>query len=404
MKMKLSKVIILFKKEIVDLIRDYKTLLAIIILPLLGLPGLAIVTGVLSQSQTITICIEDLDNTSVSKNVVGRIVNETRNDLLSQGFSTYIVWGTGEAGQCDIQVRVPRGFSNYLLRLDGSASIVVSSSLTVAGQQAYTVLQGKAESVSRDIVLHRIQVLAEEAGETVNPENLTKPIRVVLEYHTVSGAKATQRQVLASEASRVLEFSLFFVVNPAVVFMSDSIVGERERRTLEILLISPLSRGEILAGKTLAGLVVGLVGAVADSFGIAVFFLLSGFNLAFTLELAALWISVAVGLIIFSSMLTATISARAGSVRSAQNTSFLATMTALLVYFAALAVDYSKLGLTAKVLLMLVPFSYGALSLNYYAVGAPRMAVVFVALLYASSVVAGILASRSLNTERLLAS
>ncbi len=395
-----SSVLELARKDLKDLRRDIRTLAAIILLPFIGLPGLALVTGLLQSAQQVIICVNVEDSSQVALEVTGRILNGTVDILRGWGMEPTVVWGGG--GSCDISITIPEGFSNNLTSLDRPATIVVSSGLTGAGMQALAALQESARHVSEDIARDRVGRLANMANVSVSPENVLNPLTVKVQYHTAAGAPASPEMAGVAETARVFAFSLFFVVNPVIIYMSDAVAGERERRTLEMLLISPISKGEFIAGKVLAAGVAGLIGALADSTGLLSFFLLSGFTLKVTMGLVAVWIASSVGLILFSAFLIALIASRSGSIRSAQNLSFLVTTLAMVIYFASLVVDFNRLPRSVETALALVPFTHGALALEYYSVGLLKEAVEFIGALYLSGMIMGILSVRFFDVEKAL--
>lgn len=397
-------ILLVAAKDLRDFSRDYKSIAAIILLPFIGLPGLALLSGVLASQQTVSICYYVADSTPVAHEIAGWIVRNTTSILEGAGYSVGVrELGRGSAAGCDLILVFPEGFSSNLSRLDGTATILVSGSLTSTGQEALQAVYSSVRTVSKAIVVERVSRLSSLAGLRLDPEGLLEPIKVEQSYHNAKGATASTTQVAVAEAARVLAFSLYFVVNPAIVFMSDSLSGERERRTIEMLLVSPLDPYDLLAGKILASTVAGLIGAAADSLGILLFFKLSGLSLTLTSGLALLWLSVSLGLVLFSSSLAAIISERTGSVRSAQNLSFLASVAALIFYFAALFVDYTGLHGTAKILLASIPYSQAALALEYYSIGLTTPALAYTLAVYAFTGILVFIASRVFDPERLLA-
>ncbi len=401
--MDLARVLHIARKDLRDFSRDYKSIVAIILLPFIGLPGLALLTGALASQQTGTICVVYHDNSPIARIVTDWILSNASRTLESQGVRVTVREGLAGGG-CDLILVVPRGFAANLTSLNETAVILASGGLSNVGQQLLEAVQSAASRVSYTLLVERVSKLAGLAGVRVNPYSFLTPLTVRVSYHTASGAPASERQVLAAQAARILAFSLFFVVNPAIVFMSDALSGERERRTIEMLLVSPASPGEILAGKMIAASAAGLLGAAADSAGILVFFRMSGIPLSVTPGLALVWLAVSVGLIVFSAALAAYISSRTGSVRSAQNLSFLASILALSFYFAALVVDYTKVSGWTGFLLRAIPYSQAALSLEYYAVGEPVRAALYSIAIYLATLAMLAITAKSFKPERLLVS
>ena len=397
-----SRVWALAWRDLLDLSRDRRTIAAIVLLPLVGLPGLALLTGVLAQTQEVVLCVRVEDPSPLARGAAERLARDAASILRSWGLEPRVEWGPAPPGGCDIVVVIPEGFSRGLESLNGTAVVLVSSGLTQAGQEALQALRSAARSLGEEVARERVERLAREAGIRVDPARVLRPVEVRVAYHTATGAAAPASMVGLAEAARVLAFSLFFVVNPVIVFASDAVAGERERRTLEALLVSPLTPGELVAAKTLAAGVAGLLGSAADSAGILVFFWMAGYGLRLDAGLALVWALGALGLVLLSSGLAILVASRSGSARSAQNANFLLTTLALLVYFAALSVDYTRLPRAARALLALVPFTHPALALQYYAVGLPREALEYLLLLYASGALSLLGAARLFDPEKAL--
>jgi ABC-2 type transport system permease protein len=151
----------------------------------------------------------------------------------------------------------------------------------------------------------------------------------------------TGRQAIMYIVS-VYFFAPIFLIIPVIassVIASDSFAGEKERRTVEALLATPLSDGEMLLGKML----VSFVPSVAVT--TAAFFVYSAIIDHFTLELFGgrlllpnnTWLMMIFGLaptLAFADIaLTVLISARAKGVREAQQISalFLVPMIGIVV-------------------------------------------------------------------------
>ncbi len=80
---------------------------------------------------------------------------------------------------------------------------------------------------------------------------------------------------VSKEATYGFQLAIFLVMLMSVVapapYVSQSFAGERERRTLEALLVVPMSRLKILTGKVLAGLVLTGVYAIFTIVGIEMY-------------------------------------------------------------------------------------------------------------------------------------
>jgi len=392
-------------KELKDLSRDYRTHIAVVVLPLIGLPGLAIATGLLASTQQVTVAlvIEDRELWSYREDLSKIIIDSINLYGIKANLTIYNTLDSAKNIVHDILVYIPNGFLNNVTKIDGRGRIIIS---VLIGSQASDLARQAVESafhnLANSIVKDRVKKLGEEAGVTINPDGLLNPIIIERGFHKVTGAPATSSEASVAEAAKVLEFSLFFVVNPTVVFMSDSIIGEKERKTIEKLLMAPVSRRQLLTGKLLASGILGLLSAMADGVGIIIFFSISGMSFTLSPFIIVVWLLATLLLVLSTAPLIAVISSRSESIRAAQNASFIVVMIALAIYFSSLAVDISKLPQYLSTILSLLPFIHAALMIHNYALGEYyRMAFNILALIL-FWVILTILAARSFNTEKLI--
>jgi len=399
----MGKTRIILWKELVDLWRDRKTLVSVVVLPMVGLPGLALLTGLLVSVQLVSVAIAVQDPGAVD--FAQWLAEELSREIQSMGMpvTVDVYNGSLPAGGYDLLVVIPAGFADNLTSIDKPAVIYASASLGGGGEVALNALYRVAERASYQVAVARVEELSRLAGIQVDPGAVLNPVRVSTGYHTPGGAPATPQEAQVAFTARLLEFALFFVVNPTVVYMTDSIVGERERRTIEKLLLAPVSRRSILAGKMAAAALLGFAAAAVDSVGIVLFFLLSGAPIEITAGLALVWLASAVAVIFVTAALVAIVSARSESVRTAQNVSFLLVMAALTVYFAALFVDLAKLPATVSLALQLIPFTHAALAVHYYALGLTARSLIHIGALAGFFAAFLALAVRAFDSERLVA-
>jgi ABC-2 type transport system permease protein len=390
-------------KELLELSRDRRTLAAVVLMPLLGLPGLAFLTGVLYHEQVARVGVyyEDPQARGVAEWIAGAVKQRAASQGLRVNVS--IVEGEPTLGCCDVIVFLPRGFTENLSSLTGRAVVYLAKLIaSQAADAAYSAAQGVISDLSRSASERRVAILAEKAGVSVEPDVVLNPISVRELTYKPSGAPATREEVLAAETARMLEFALIFVVNPAVVYVTDAIVGERERRTLEALLVTPLGVRDVVTGKMIASTVIGFIAAMADSVGVLVFFYLIGGLPAVPLELLGLHALVSALLVMMTSAMIAPLAARSPSVRSAQASGMTLLALATAIYFAALFTDLSRLPRVFEALLLAIPFTHAALAIQAYALSsAPRMVAHLLVMIVVAAV--GVLAAvKIVDTEKLV--
>lgn len=391
-------------KELLDLSRDTRALALMILIPLVGLPLLAVVAGGLSSAQMITMYVQY--NNTPEKAVAEWIAGNVSSMAVSQGIRLYVAVGQGPPNATyDVEVLVPSGFYNNLTSLDREALLVVKEMVgSYAAQEVEGVIMNYLSQLAGYEAKLRVERLAKAANISVNPSYVLNPVVVASSYYLPSGAAASSQQVQLSESVKFLAFSLFFVVDPAIVIMSDSIAGEKERKTLEVLLTSPLEGRSLVLGKLISAAAIGLAIAIADSTGLIIYiFMLAGTSsLALTPELIALNLVVAAILVFMTSTIMLPVVLRSPSVRTAQAASYAIMMVALAIYFSALFVNPSSLPRPIEYAMMAIPFTEAALALTSYAVGQYSMTLLSIAIMLAYAAAFVALSVKLYNPEKLI--
>jgi len=389
-------------KEILDLSRDYRTIAAVVILPLVSLPSIALLAGFLTASQesSVAIIVEDEKSVELAEHLGNLIRGKAARAGINVNVTIYEKHGSVIA---DVQLTIPRGFYDNISKLDGQAVIPISRLVgSPASDIAYRAVLEALYDLSQAIVNDRIEKLAKMANTTVNPNSLRNPILVAVGYHLAGGAPAGEAQAEVALTARILQFSLFFVAYPAIVFMSDAIVGERERRTIEKLLSSPVSRLGVLTGKMAAASLLGVFAAVADSLGLLLFFYLALGSLRLSPVVAAIWTLASIATIVVTAALASIIASRSETVRSAQVMSFVVITVAMAIYFSALLVDLTKIPTWISMILYLLPFTHSALAVHWASIGWLSRATLHMLALIAFLIVLLYTSIKSFNSERLI--
>jgi len=392
-------------KELIDIGRDRRALALMILIPLVGLPLMALIASGLSSAQVVTVYFAVLDNKSYP--IVNWLSSQLRQDALQQGLNLNITISSAPpSGVYDVEVIVPYGFYDNLSKLDGIAVMIVRSMVgNYASQEVTSLISSIVSQLSNQIVVERVEELAKLANVSIVPSQLLNPIQLSSGYYLPSGAVATQQQVQLSFSVRLLEFSLFFVVNPAIVLVTDSFLGEKERKTLEVLLSSPIPKESLVLGKLTSAAVMGFIIALADSGGVIIYFLmLAGYGLRLTPTLLMLNLVDAAVLVFMTSALVTPIILRSPSIRAAQASSYAVMMVALGIYFSALFVNVQSLPTFLKVLLLAIPFTEASTALTSFVLGQAALTTVYIAIMLGFSAAFTIAAFKALDVEKLITS
>ncbi len=397
-------------KELREIARDRRTLLAVVLTPIATLPLLGIALVYLPGLQEVLVAVvdEDLSEGSVGNLTVSSqsVVRFVRGYLEAWGFAVT----EEDAEAADVVLRVPAGFVANLTSFEHQASVVLVKRLgSPRADQAATYVELLLNYVSRLVSEAKVLALGELAGQDVSAEAVLSPISLKRVVVAPTGAPAGLREELKLQLGRLLAVSLAFVTTPAASYIADSLVGERERRTLEKLLSTPISRSSFILGKSLAASVVGLVGGTSSVAGAVLLYAVPAlFRPTDALPHLPSEILVVLFLCSYASILASLsislpVVLASPTIRAASISSTSAIGLASVVYLATLFVNLDELRMPAS-LVLAVPYASIASAVVRAALGEPLRAAGYLAYSLAFSVALILASTRLLDPERMVAS
>jgi ABC-2 type transport system permease protein len=225
-------------KELLQLARDWLLTTFLFVLPMLQLVLLARATGRGVKEQPVVIL--DLDRSAVTRELAVRLDN--REELAVTRFveDERALEEELERGEARAGVIFPSGFAGDLSNPTRAAPVRVvvdGSSDAVAG-----IVQSAVETVFADYTRQRLA----EQGIRTDP---AIDLRVVTYYNPTYDVR--QFTIPAQVG--------FITYQITLVIASLGLARERELGTLEGLIVTPLSRTEIVLGKAIPAFLIGLV-------------------------------------------------------------------------------------------------------------------------------------------------
>ncbi|MFP3227770.1 MAG: ABC transporter permease subunit [Caldisphaera sp.] len=390
-------------KELLDLSRDKRTLAAMILIPFIGLPAIALLASGLTYAQTTTVYIEVLDknSTDIARFISSQLISYADSNGLKVNVT---ISDSSPTNVYNILLIIPKGFYNNISSINGVGVVYLKSLVgSVQSNEIESLIESILGQIEGNIVIGRVQKLSNISGIKLNATNFLNPINIFTGYYLPSGKPATTSQVELSFSARLLEFSLFFVANPAIVFMGDSILGEKERKTLETLISTPAPKTAIIVGKMFASIVIGLITAIADSLGVIIYLsMIAQGGLRLTAGLVLVTFSVSAMLVIMTAAIITPIVLRSSSVRSAQAMSYLIMMIALAIYFSTLFVDIQRLPSFIEAILLIIPFTHAALAISNYVLGQYLDMVLNFLVMIAFTLLGVYISIKAFDSERLI--
>ncbi len=323
-RMKISRVMVVAQKELVDFVRDWRTVLAMILVPLMIFPAIFIALPLFLQGEATELSEYEL-----------RI--EVQGDL-NQNLSTYLEMQNLDIIHANLTVfdslsepgidadRINTGEESEriyailrLFEVDSNASeswnyAILSDSTNELSWEARTRTLEAVLSWESDVI-----------NETLMQSNLTRdeafdPIHWDGDQDkadVASGGELAAMGLAMFIPLVVAMWTTTAAIQPSV----DLTAGERERGTMEALLCTPTARSELLFGKWLAVATVACVSVLGQMVGLlfAINFLTSGGLDVPTISLSGIFLLM-LSVILFAIFVVAielAVAVRAHSVREA---------------------------------------------------------------------------------------
>jgi ABC-type Na+ efflux pump permease subunit len=329
--MNFARIITISGKELKDALRDRRTMLAMIIIPIIVLPALMFLPAFLASPERNPVRIAVIQSDSTSDDFLAGLASDQIHIVrigIEENMTKLIQNGDYELGMV-----LPPDFSRILQGPDQRATITVYVDQSSArGTIALSLVQQEIQKYADKIVSERVTKIG------LPPEALT-PIETDVRAVTVTGTGALLLAILLPL------FLGIYAVTGAMYFIMDTTAGEKERKTLEALLTMPVTRTEIVVGKFLIAVLIALVSSALAILGMTAGVLVFSSAIG---ESSTLGLSISVGnllliglatlvLAMTSASLEMVISIFARSFKEAQN--FLSPLS-IVVVVPAIAMQY----------------------------------------------------------------
>tara|TARA_B100000945_G_scaffold53243_1_gene38640 strand:+ start:4070 stop:5287 length:1218 start_codon:yes stop_codon:yes gene_type:complete len=236
------------KKEIIEFIRDWRTLLALIVIPLLIFPALFIALPLLLQSEAAELDAMELDI----------IWQGDLNDELEISFN--------ESNLIISYEEIPSDISNLsdigsdIDKIRNQEALAVFRLLENDSGWKFSVLYISTSEASNEARSRIIDSIIDWESNVVNgtlveagldPDSTLDPVRWDGNWENADAATKGEQAGLALSLFIPMVIAIW-TASSAIQPSIDMTAGERERGTLEALLCLPCSRLQLLAGKWLA--------------------------------------------------------------------------------------------------------------------------------------------------------
>lgn len=267
---------LVFKKEIKELLRDRRSLFFLFALPIFVFPLIFGIAGYFASQ-----AMEEAENKVLRFALVGgasapELVNAFKAeeifefvDVVAEGQEAGLI----NQGKVDFVLTIPENFSSDVL---GSGQHTLKLFLNDASvnliHQRVSSLLADQETAMRNTALLRLNVTEQQGKALLDP--------VVIEKVDVS----EKRENWGEKIGGLVPYLVFILCFQGAMFpATDMGAGEKERGTLETLLISPIERHQLVLGKFLAIGTAGGVTALVTICSLATWGVIIGQGMAITL-------------------------------------------------------------------------------------------------------------------------
>ena len=259
------RIVIVAKKEIIEFIRDWRTIVALVLIPLLLFPLLFIAFPVVMQNEA-----AELDQKTVDILIQSNDIDDTLTELIENQTAMVTVMpldgNLTTLSDAEMNTKELRNLEyDAILRLelrnDTWYYAILHLSTSEQSNEARSRILDVLIDWEDDLRSQRIESAGLDVESTLDP----------LQWDgSISNADvATKGEQAGMLLSLFIPFVLaIWTASAAVQPAIDMTVGERERGTLESLLSLPLSRTELLLGKWLAVVSITAVGVTLQIGGL----------------------------------------------------------------------------------------------------------------------------------------
>ncbi|MBO0862665.1 MAG: ABC transporter permease [Chloracidobacterium sp.] len=240
--MRLRSIKLIYLKEILDLLRDRRTIFSMLVLPLLVIP-LIFLGGNYFLSRSINRA-QDKQFDLALKQEIGL-----------EGITTSLEHAGFKVRPSDNPRRaVENKETEFGVDVSGEGNSPAVSIYADQSQFEAMVASGRIEAALNKLKEARVKNELQRAGV---PERILTPFTVE-KVNTAPPRKMSGMFIGAMTGYMFVTFMLMGAMYPAI----DMTAGEKERRTMEMLLSAPAARGEIVLGKILVAITASFITSV----------------------------------------------------------------------------------------------------------------------------------------------
>lgn len=401
-------------KELKELIRDPKILVGMIVLPLVMFPVMGLVFGYAvtsaQEAAKATILIVDNDGGEWSQTFINYLNTSMNVAIVSNTPVQEIIDQNLLSSYNSSQfIEIPRGFSaNMTEHLNGNYNITTKVN-------SYGVFQNGG--IFSGIGSEAVTYLVEGFNRAIAPNVVVATQSTIIKGQVQEGIDSSTLASLMMSQSIALPITVMIMLTYAMQIAATSVAMEKEEKTLETLLTSPVDRFAILIGKVASTAIVAGVASITVLIGYNYMIgsITFGLTNSVNVDLVSLGLVPSplgytmLGISLFITLLSALalaviMSAFSENVRGAQALVGYIYPVIFIPALALMYLDFNTLPLALKAIFYAIPYSHPIIASKAVIMGdyaTVTFGIIYVAIF---TMVIMYIASRLFATEKILTS
>ncbi len=401
-------------KELKELMRDPKILVGMIVLPLIMFPVMGLVFGYAvssaQEASKATLLVVNNDGNEWSQTFINYLNNSMNVAVINNTSVQEIIDQNILSNYSSSQfIEIPIGFSeNMTQHLNGNYNITTNIN-------SYSVFQNGG--IFSGVGSEAITYVVESFNRAIAPDVILTTQSTIIKGHVEEGVDAATLASLMLSQSIALPLTVMIMLTYSMQIAATSVAMEKEEKTLETLLTSPVDRFAILIGKVASTAIVAGVASITVLFGYNYMIgsITTGLTSSINIDLVSLGLVpsalgyLMLGISLFMTLLSALalaviMSAFSENVRGAQALVGYIYPVIFIPAMALMYLDFNTLPLALKAIFYAIPYSHPIIASKAVIVGdytTVAFGIVYVAIF---TIVIMYIASRLFATEKILTS
>lgn len=252
------------KKELVEFVRDWRTIVAILVIPLLMFPVLFILFPLLLASEAAELDALEVDVIVQSAELPQELEIAFNNSSMNVIYEPLFTGDDLSVPGNDVD-RLRNGSVDLVLRMQTNGSIVEYAVLYISTSEQS--LEARSRTFDLLVVWEENETVKRILDAGLDPDETLDPLRWSGDVQNSDVATQGEQAGMALSLFIPLVLSVW-TFSSAIQPSIDMTAGERERGTLEALLSLPCSRMELLMGKWLAVATITGIGVLLQVAGL----------------------------------------------------------------------------------------------------------------------------------------